>query len=138
MAQFGRPVQDIAAWATGTFADIDEASADDADKITSNTAPANHVYVCKLGTLEDPVSSTGHILSWRRQKNASGGSAIDLLVELRQGYVNESSKGTLITSKNAANIANGFADDSITLSGPEADSITNYGSLFVRIVANQP
>lgn len=122
------------------FQEIDEGSAapNDADFVQSPADPVNAVYVTKLQSLTDPVSSTGHILRWRRGKTpATGGNQIDCLVELRQAYVSEASLGTLITSKTVANIPAAFTDDSITLSGAEADSITDYTNLYVRIRFNK-
>lgn len=138
MAQFGRPEADITAWASGTFADIDETVANDADYVSSDTAPANDPYVTRLSDMEDPVSSTGHIVRYRYRKNSAGGAQIDLTVQLRQGYVNEGTPGTLIATLGThTNVSDTWTAGSYTLSGAEADAITDYTSLFVRFVANQ-
>lgn len=146
MAQFGRPISDasIGAWtdeAAGTiniYTGIDEVSAEDTEYITSEANPSSSPYVCGLTTsLEDPVSSSGHVMRWRRQKSASGGADINLTVQLRQGYVSEGTPGTQITSQSDAAIPATWTDTSYTLSGAEADSITNYTDLFIRIVATQ-
>lgn len=145
MPQYGRPSADTSigtytdqvGGATNIYTTIDEVAADDADYIRSVAAPANAPYVCALSTLEDPVSSTGHIVRYRYAKDASGGAQIDLTVQLRQGYVNEGTPGTLIASWSHTNISNTFTTAAQTLSGAEADAITNYGSLFLRFVSNQ-
>ena len=145
MAQFGRPSADTLRdnWTTdsgGTtnlYQTIDESTASDADYIKTGAAPTNDVYVTALSTLEDPVSSSGHVVRFRYSKDAASGAQIDLTVQLRQGYTNESSLGTLIASTAVTNISNSWTDGSFTLSGAEADSITNYGSLYLRFVANQ-
>lgn len=146
MPQYGRPSADTnnpGNWTptpstpTTLYDKLDEATADDTDYISSPTAPASAVYVTKLSTLEDPLSSTGHIIRWRRQKSASGGAQIDLTVQLRQGYVNEGSQGTLITSQSDANIPATWTTATYTLSAAEADAITNYGDLYLRFVAAQ-
>lgn len=147
MAQFGRPEADITEdnWAeddgdvTDQWAQIDESSADDGDFIQSQLTPTSDVYVCRLSDMEDPVSSSGHIVRWRYRKEAAGGDQIDLTVQLRQGYTNEGSPGTLIKEATNTNISgSGWVDGSMTLSGGEADSITDYTSLFLRFVANKP
>lgn len=148
MAQFGRPSTDTtigtytdqAGGTTNIYGTIDEVSpANDADYIKSVANPANAVYVTKLTSVVDPQLSTGHIVRWRRGKDpASGGEQIDLTVELRQGYTNESSLGTLIASKTVNNIAAAFTDDSMTLSGAEADAITDYANLYLRFIFNKP
>lgn len=147
MAQFGRPSADTYnadGWveddgtSTTIFDQIDEASLDDADYIKSPVAPTNDVYVTLLSTLEDPVSSSGHTVRVRHQKDAAGGATINLTVELRQGYVNEGSQGTLIaTVMSAVALSETATTTTYNLSGAEADAITNYASLYLRFLANQ-
>jgi hypothetical protein len=146
MAQFARPIADLVnqSWTeddgttTDLFDQIDEAVSDDADYVQSALAPTSDVYAVDLGTLEDPVSSTGHVVRYRYKKNAAGGAQIDLTVQLRQGYVNESTLGTLIaTAGTHTNISDTITAGSYTLSGAEADAITNYADLQLRFVANQ-
>lgn len=145
MAQFGRPSTDTTRdnWeeddgtTTSIFDQIDEAVIDDADYIRTVLAPTSDVYVTKFTTLEDPVSSTGHIVRYRYGKSAAGGAQIDLTVELRQGYVNEGAQGTLIKQWTHTNISETLTTAAQTLSGAEADSITDYTDLYLRIVANQ-
>jgi hypothetical protein len=146
MAQFGRPstdasiggYQDQAGGTTNIFGTIDETSASDADYVRSVVAPVNAPYVTRLTTLEDPLSSSGHTIRWRRQKNAAGGATVNLTVQLRQTYVNEGSPGTLIAEKATVAVPDSWTDDSLTLSGGEADAITDYTALYLRFVANQP
>jgi hypothetical protein len=148
MPQFGRPSTDTYngdGWteddgtSTNMFQEIDETSFDDADYVKSADAPSADAYVTKLTSVTDPVSSSGHVLRWRRRAPVSGGATVTLQVQLRQGYVNEGTPGTLIAEEAATNVTDtAFTADSITLSGAEADAITNYADLFVRFVANQP
>ena len=145
MAQFGRPSTDTtreawtdqAAGTTNIFQSIDEVVADDADYIQSALAPTTDAYVTKLTSVEDPQVSTGHIVRYRYQKDAAGGAQIDLVVQLRQDYVSEVAQGTLIASATHTNIPTGWTAGTFTLSGAEADAITNYANLFVRMTANQ-
>lgn len=146
MAQFARPSTDTTRtnWeeddggVTAIFDQIDEAIADDADFIRTGLAPTTlAVYVTKLTTLEDPVSSTGHVLRYRYGKDAANGATINQVVELRQGYVNEGTPGTLIASATHNNVGAGPIAGSINLSGAEADSITDYTDLYLRITTQQ-
>lgn len=147
MAQFARPSVDTTRdnWEEddGTTVDIfdqiDEAAADDADYIRTVLTPTSDVYVCKLSSVSDPLSSINHTVRFRYGKDASGGDQIDLTVQLRQGYVNEGTPGTLIaTVATLTDIASGWNAGTYTLSGAEADAITNYGDLYLRFVANKP
>jgi len=120
------------------FDQIDEVVADDADFIRTVLTPTSDVYVTKLTSVEDPQSSTGHTVRYRYGKDAAGQDTIDLTVQLRQGYVNEGVPGTLIHSEVTLNIGVVWIAGSFTLTGPEADSITNYADLFLRFVGNRP
>ncbi|MGH6718760.1 MAG: hypothetical protein ACREER_05530 [Alphaproteobacteria bacterium] len=125
MAQFARPDSDIAVglWtATPLWSKIDEATADDADLITSSNNSTSDI--CELGTsnVTDPAVSTGHIVRYRYKKSAAGGHTVNLRTRLLQG-------ATQIASWTHNNISETFADATQTLSGAEADSITDYTNL---------
>ena len=62
---------------------------------------------------------------------------LDLTVELRQGYASEASQGTLIVSWPVTGVPGAFTTVSQTLTGPQADSITDYGALSLRFVATE-
>lgn len=145
MAQFGRPSTDTVNEAytdqlggsTNIFGKIDEVTLDDADFIQSAAGPSNDVYVTKLTTLEDPASSTGHIVRIRRSKSAAGGAVVALTVELRQGYINEGTPGSLIATVLNSTIDENWTTTTYTLTTAETDSITNYADLYLRFVSNQ-
>jgi hypothetical protein len=146
MAQFARPSTDTYnadGWTdevdgTAIYASIDETSPNDSDYIQSALAPTSDVYVTKLTTIEDPVSSSGHTVRIRHAKNAAGGATVNLTVQLRQGYVNEGTPGTLIaTVMNAVALGDALSTTTYNLSGGEADAITNYADLYLRYLANQ-
>ena len=147
MAQFARPSVDTTRdnWeeddgtTASIFDQIDEAVQDDADFIRTVLTPTADVYVTKLTSVTDPVSSSNHTVRYRYGKDVAAGDQIDLTVELRQGYVNEGSPGTLIkTLGTHTDIASGWTAAAVTLSGAEADSITNYADLYLRFVGNKP
>ncbi len=146
MAQIAHPISDtfrdtqVVGQAGGTsslFDTINEASADDADyiKLPFSNGGNTKVLVVALTSLSDPQSSTGHVVHWRVGENTFSGGHIK--VEIRQGYVDESNKGTLIatTATFDTSGADAFTDGTTyTLSGGEADAITDYSILFARIV----
>lgn len=136
MPQFGRPTSDISTgtWTTqagGTtalFDTVNESAADDADYVQSAPSPTNDTLEIALGSLPDPVSSTGHIVRYRIGK--SGTDQLDLIVSLRQGA------STTIASWTHTNVAAGPTTITQTLTAPQADAITNYGALRLRFVAS--
>lgn len=149
MPQFARPSVDTYnsdGWleddgtSTDMWDEINESVASDTDYIKSADAPSADAYVTKLTTVNDPSPiNTGHIVRWRRRAPVVGGATVTLQVQLRMTYVNEGSPGTLIAQEAATNVTDtAFTDDSITLSGAEADAITDYANLYLRFVANQP
>jgi len=111
---------------------------DDATWIQSGSAPSADPVAMHLSDPEDPAVSTGHIMRWRRGKDVAGGAAIDLTVQLRMGYTGEGDLQTEITSQTDADIPDALTTTSYTLAGGEADSITDYTDLQMRILANQP
>jgi hypothetical protein len=144
VAQFARPDADLAntGWtneaASGTdlFQSLDETSANDSDFAQSASAPSDDPLVVRLSDVEDPVSSSGHTVRFRYKKNTTGGATINLTVELREGYVDEGTQGTLIAST-VVNDIDSITTGSISLSGAEADAITDYTDLALRFVADQ-
>ena len=147
MAQFARPSTDTTLdnWqeddgtTTAIWDQIDEVAADDADYIRTVQTPTSDVYVTQLTSVTDPVSSVDHTVRYRYGKDVAAGDQIDLVVQLRQGYVSEASQGTLIaTVANLTDIAAGWNAGTYTLSAAEADAITNYADLYLRFVGNKP
>jgi hypothetical protein len=121
---------------TDIFDQIDETTADDADYIRTVLSPTDDVYVTKLTSLTDPSASTSHTLQYRYGKSSAGGEQINLIVQLRQGYVDESTMGTLIAEWTHTDIGSGWTLASQSLTGTQADSISNYGDLYIRIVGD--
>lgn len=146
MAQFGRPSADTLRdnWegsdgaTTNLFTYIDEEVASDTEYVRTVPAPTDDVYVTKLSAVSDPLSSAGHYVRYRYGKDPAGGALIVLTVQLRQGYVNESSRGTLIASWTHNISGTGaLTTQERLLSAAEADAITDYSNLYLRFVAFQ-
>jgi hypothetical protein len=147
MAQFARPDTDTTlgnfqeddGTTTAIYDQIDESSADDADYIRSPTSPASEVYVCRLSDVTDPALSTGHVMRMRTSCDVASQETLDFTQQLRQGYTNEGSQGTLIASQSRNGVSSDtWTTSSYTLSGAEADAITDYTALFFRFVINKP
>lgn len=138
MAQFVRPISTLdntGVWVTAPlWSKIDDSvGSGDADSISADGSPTSgEPFTVDGSTVTDPLSSTGHVLRVRASK-ASGGANYNVVVQLRQGYVNEASPGTLIATLTASTIATTATTYTLTLSGGEADSITDYSDLQFRV-----
>lgn len=146
MAQYGRPDSDvdINAWTdqasgvTNIYQSIDEVTASDADYVKSEVAPDSSAAGFGLSNVEDPLVNSGHIVRYKYKKDASGGATLNMKVELRQGYLGESSLGTLIHSETHANVpGSAWQTGSFTLTSAEANTITDYTNLQIRVWADQ-
>ena len=104
--------------------------------------PVGEVYVAKLGPLTDPGVDTGHVLRLGAIHFPKASRSVDLTVELRQGYVDESNQGTLIQSQTFTSIAGEASEDDeelleMTITAVNAALITDYTDLSVRVVADE-
>lgn len=121
------PISDVSAGAwtpsagSDLYAMLDEGTYSDADYIVSTTSSTCEMRVT-VGT--DPVSSTGHILRYRLLAGTGTISA-----SLKQG-------STTIASYGPHMLTGAAQDFAQTLSGGEADSITDYSDLRVVFVSN--
>jgi len=134
MAQFARPDSDVTVggWTpTPLYEKIDEATPSDADYIESATNPTSDLCEVGLSNVEDPEVSTGHVVRYRYAKNASGGNVIDLTVKLMQGAAE-------IASWTHNDISDTVTQAEQTLTGVQADAITDYTDLRLRFIANVP
>ena len=139
MAQFARPSADTVrtGWtdeAAGTvdiYTGIDEVTAEDTEYIKTPTPPGANEFETLLTTVQDPLSSANHVMRWRRRKQPAAGSAqINLTVRLMEG-------ATQRVTQSDTNLPGTFTDTSYTLSGGEADTISNYADLRLEFVAAQ-
>lgn len=123
--QRAAPTSDVAAgsWTpssgTDLFAMLDEASPSDADYI--KTGAAADVCTVALGTLSDPAVSTGHQVSYRISGDGVSGIQVELLqsTTVIATWTHDPAPGSPTT----------FTQ---TLTGTQADSITNYAALRLR------
>lgn len=139
VSQYARPTTDVTAGAwtnqaggTALAAAIGETVASDTDYIQSANATATaDVSEVALGSLPDPLSSTGHIVRYRYGKDIDSGDVVNLTVSLRQGT------GTQIAAWTHTNIVLGPTTVAQTLTAAQADLITNYSDIRLRFSATK-
>lgn len=131
MVQIARPASDISLgfWSpnagTTAYTQLRETIADDLTTyVFQNFIFFSDTFEVKLSALTDPVSSTGHILRIRTRDDSSIGSLIN--VALYQGT-------TSIATFNTGDGFGGWLSVSYTLSAGEANAITDYTDLRVRV-----
>jgi hypothetical protein len=127
--QFARPDADTAAgtWTTAPlWSKIDETAASDADFISSSTTSGS---TCTIGlsNVTDPAVSTGHIVRYRYTKSATAGADPNITVEVLEGTTARASSGAVAVPDSTA-----YNDGTFTLTGGEADAITDYTALHLR------
>lgn len=101
------------------FAQIDEAVASDVDYIVTAVAADSCEFA--ITALGDPYSSAGHEINYRIRGDGTSG----MVVGLYQG-------ASLIASWTHDPVPSSYTDYNQTLTGPQADSITDYGDLRLR------
>lgn len=121
---------DQAGGTTNIYQSIDEPlPANDSDYVRSPYNPSSNTYEAGLGTITDPVASTGHYVHYRYHKLDAVGQ-MDLTVKLMQGAVE-------IASWSHTDISNSPVTASQLLTGPQTDAITNYNDLRLQFIATQ-
>jgi hypothetical protein len=116
--------QEIKSIGSSYFSAIDEVAQDDTEYVFGN-ATTNALEVA-LNSVTDPTGNTGHIVHYavRSFNGAAGGETGK--VELFQGTTLIATSGSISLNRTT------FTAGSFTLSGAEADSITNYADLRLR------
>jgi hypothetical protein len=136
MAQFARPDSVITAgtW-TGAATAIDESTPSDADFVFSQNNP-NDTFEVGLSDVTDPGASTGHVLRVRLCRGdadgttpSSSGTSTNYALALVQGT-------TVIASVGTTAAPTSWTTVTLNLSGAEADAITDYADLRVRVTAS--
>lgn len=130
MSQYGRPSSTIsgAGWsANGGPSElwdcVNETPYSDTDYCRGTGAVTMEL---KLSSVSDPFLSSGHVVNWRGKSNGSG-AAEKWTVTLYQG-------STLIaTLTNATTISRSWTNYTYTLTTAQADAITDYSDLRIRI-----
>ena len=142
MVQFARPAGDLdntGSWTPDVestlWEELDDGASPDGNSVVSDTSPTtSEPFTVDLNTITDPEISTGHILRIRWAKNSGGGGAKTVRIELREGYVNEGSPGSVRATDDYSINSTTLNTDATTLSAGEADSISDYSDLQIRIM----
>ena len=136
MAQFLRPTSDIAtaSW-NGTFADIDEVTASDADYGYSTDNVEGNYETKFGGAITDPEVGTGHVLRARFGISDggvlnNGGNTLTISVGLYQG-------ATLIEEVETNYNVVSNSTHVYTIATANANNITDYTDLRVRFNYNK-
>jgi hypothetical protein len=131
LGNFGRPASDVITGWSGTatphWDKLDETVIDDSDSIRTGFAAGAETEEIKLSPVAVPPSRTGHIL---RVRAATENSANTLSYELRQGTTVIAS-----TAHSLPRLSN-KSTDNFTLTTAQANAITDYSDLRVRLTAN--
>jgi len=132
MAQFATPDSDISAglWEPiGGESTLFDAvnGATDSDYIEALNGENT---TCELGLtpITDPAVSTGHILRVRLQGTGSGGPE-RLMIQLFEGATQRAASPNLVSRGS-------WSTQTYTLTAGEADSITDYSDLRVKLVSS--
>ena len=133
MAQFARPDADVTNTGTNGFAAVDESTPSDADFWFGDNNTAEELEV-SLSNVTDPSSSAGHTFRYRVAKTNAGtvdggGNAVTVTARLMQG-------ATQIAADSAKTATGTWTQYDFTLSGAEADAITDYTDLRLEFVTS--
>lgn len=134
MTQFARPDSDVTtnSWtasdAGSLFAAIDEVTPDDGVFILNGN---NSNDACEVGLSDvlDPQVGDGLAVAYRYSKNAAGGNARNITVELVQGT-------TVISGQTQTGITEVWTDGAWSLTPAEVGNITDYTDLRIRVTAS--
>jgi len=105
---------------------VDEVTPNDDDYIYSSADPTNDVCEMLLDSLDDPQISTNHTIRYRIRKHGAG--TANLTFYLMEGV-------TQRATWTENDISDTIYQGSYTLSEAEADSITDYTNLRIRLSA---
>ena len=139
--QFARPNSDVSkgGWTDTAGGDSDGVLYDEINESVrndSNYASSSSItllnptdtWTAGLSSVIDPQTSSNHIVSYVYRKSGSGGATIDITTRLMQG-------GTEIASWTHSDVGSSFTLAQQTLTGVQADSITNYSDLRLEFTA---
>jgi len=136
VAQYARPASDKAmfggnSWGnlsggTPLYTEINEAGAADLSRQVKALIFGMCWFEVNLGTIPDPLTSAGHVVHVTASFAGPVGATQILGVELYQA-------GVLIASIGTQYLTTSSTEYTFTLTASEADSITDYSALYLRI-----
>lgn len=137
MTQTIVPIQDVVSGASGTYASL--ADANDATYVALDLIEVGSDHaVFKLGQVLEPAAPDDPVVTIRKEREEAG--TIDLLVELRQGYVSEASPGTLIGDATYASVADAVSESTFTATDNPVTYVGGVATpaLYLRFVESIP
>ena len=135
MTQYARPDSDVSDgnWLnsadnnTNLYSYVDESSVNDSDYIYADDQwGSTEICILGLGDVTDPSSAADHKITVRALENMGFGG-VDLNVILQQG--------TTTIRSHTFNPSSGFANYTTTLTSSQANAITDYSDLRIKISA---
>lgn len=112
---------------TDVWSYVDGTAPDTGTYMHSDSSPtSSELILFGIQSLTDPAVSTGHVLRPYLAKDATGGKDITFTIQLLEG-------ASIRKSYTAVPTSTSYAQFSSTLSAAEADAITDYTSLQIRI-----
>lgn len=106
------------------------------ERMESDVAPTRERIARKFPALLEPKTNRGHRIKYALEKTPEDGAPMDVVVELRQGYVDENNKGDLLMSWPHKDVE-GETEYGHDIPATVAKGITDYDDLWVCMVANQ-
>lgn len=134
MSQIARPSADITVGSYTTaplFSKLNETTPNDATYILSPGSPASAMCEVRLDSLTDPGVDNNHIISYRIRNNALG------LLDEEEVQVRLMQGATLIAAGSSVPVTDSFVTHTLSLSGAQIASITDYTDLRLRIYSNE-
>lgn len=138
-SQYGRPSSDISnigSWEDSTYGDNDNILWDELDEVvpddnvtaikSKNNPASTDTFEVKFAAVTDPVDSQRHYVRFRARIE-KGFRTITHKAQLYQGAV-------LIAESTAFTLTTSYQTFYYLLTGAEADSITDYSNLRIRVV----
>lgn len=126
--QFARPDSDVTVGPftpTPLWQQLDDN--DNADTVSAASSTASQTFEVGTSNVTDPLASTGHVL--RASLKKVGSNAQNVTVTLVQGT-------TTVAAMQVNGVTTSFVTYSYSLTATEADSITDYTDLRIRVNKN--
>lgn len=130
--QFSFPDQDASAgnWTeTPLFEKVDESPHNDNDFISSPVNPNNEVSQLRLQSINTPDNRLNHRLRYRFKKSGTPSITLNFTVGLYDG-------DTLIAEQTHSDVSRDWIYGILSLSEAQANNITSYSNLRVRLTAD--
>jgi len=106
------------------------------ERMESGEAPTQERVAQKFPAVSDPKMDRAHKVSYTLAKRPEGGAPLDVVIELRQGYVDEDNLGDLLIQWPHPNLGK-EREFTHVLPTSVAKGITDYTDICLCMIANQ-